>query len=469
MPLNPPRERKKMAEAVYLPKLGMTMEEGTLVRWLVPDGAHVKRGEPIFELETEKVELEVEAEAEGVLRHLIAEDTTLKPGDVVGALLATGEALPQVLVQRVAAQSGQETVPSAASSTPSENPAELTERAAGEDRLRVTPVARRLAQENEIDVTELKGSGPDGRVVERDVLVAIEAAKTQAAVTKTVPAEPPMLRASPIARRLAAEHGIDLASIGGPGPEGRIVEADVDRAIDAAASGVATPEPLPGLRYSGRRRTIGERMLKSVQSMAQVTLVSEVPIGDAQRMLHGLNREWRGDGVVVTLTALLVRACGIALRELPRFNSRLEGDQIAVAPDVNVGVAVNVEEGLIVPVVRRADSSSLKDVAKSVRELTERARNGGLRLDDVAGGSFTITSLETTGVDAFTPIINPPQAAILGVGRMRDVAAFEGERVVKAQASTLSLTFDHRVADGAEAARFLDRIAELLGRPYLLM
>jgi pyruvate dehydrogenase E2 component (dihydrolipoamide acetyltransferase) len=187
------------------------------------------------------------------------------------------------------------------------------------------------------------------------------------------------------------------------------------------------------------------------------------------QMLHGLNREWRKDGVVVTLTALLVRACGLALREHPRLNSRLEGDQILMASQINVGVAIDIDAGLMVPVVRDADSRSLQDVARSLRDLTEKAKSDALQVDDMTGGSFTITSLEGSNVDAFTPIINPPQAAILGLGRVRDVAAFDGPTVVKRQVATLSLTFDHRVTDGGPAARFLDRIGELLGRPYLLM
>jgi pyruvate dehydrogenase E2 component (dihydrolipoamide acetyltransferase) len=210
-------------------------------------------------------------------------------------------------------------------------------------------------------------------------------------------------------------------------------------------------------------------MRESAASMAQVTLTSETQVDAAVEMVHGLNREWRKDGVLVTLTALIVRACALALKEHPQLNSRLDGGQIVLSPEINVGVAVDQEAGLIVPVVRAADRTSLQMVAKTIRELTEKAREDRLRPEDVLDGTFTVSSLEGTGVDAFTPIINPPQAAILGVGRVRDVAAFDGAGLVKRQATTLSLTFDHRVTDGAPAARFLERVAELLGRPYLLM
>ncbi len=210
-------------------------------------------------------------------------------------------------------------------------------------------------------------------------------------------------------------------------------------------------------------------MLLSLQSMAQLTLSSETDVDDALRMMHGLNREWRREGVVVTLTALTVRACALALRDFRHLNARIEGDQIVPSPAIHIGIAVDLDQGLMVPVIRDADLSTLKDVSARIRELTDKARDGHLTLDDVSEGTFTVTSLETSVVDAFTPVINPPQAGILGIGRVREVAVFEGGAVVRSQRTTLSLTFDHRVSDGAPAARFIARVGELLARPYLLM
>lgn len=403
-----------MAEAVHLPKVGMTMEEGTLCRWLVAEGATVVAGQPIFEMETEKVQMEVVAERDGILRQLVADGTTLKPGDVVGCLLAPGEEVPEALRNLVTAQ---------------------------------------LAA----------GRASGGAAVGGE----------PAAVAADRP-----LRVTPIARRLAAEHGIDLTRITGSGPDGRIVEADVRRAIAAAeAAPVTPPAPAPvaaipaagTIAYSGRRRVIGERMLQSLHAMAQLTLTSEVMVDDALKMMHGLNRAWRRDGVVITLTALVVKACALALREHRGLNARLEDDRILLLPDVNIGIAVDHEAGLIVPVVKGADRAPLKEVAAAVRTLADRARANGLRLEDVSDATFTVTSLEGTRVDVFTPVVNPPQAAILGVGRVREVAAFEGAQVVRRQVTTLNLTFDHRISDGAPAARFLDAVAELLERPYLLM
>jgi pyruvate dehydrogenase E2 component (dihydrolipoyllysine-residue acetyltransferase) len=423
-----------MAEAIYLPKVGMTMEEGTLTKWSIADGAAVERRQVVFEMETEKVQMEIEAEHDGTLKQLVPEGAVLKPGDVVGCILAAGEEVPQALLDRVAAQLGG--APGAGSQS-----AAATEEATlapGESQpvvgataapsggpVRISPIARRLADENGVDVNALTGSGPGGRIVERDVQMAIEAK----------PAAPP-----------AAE----APSAAAPEPTA------------PAAAGESIP-------YHGRRRTIGERMHESASTTASVTLTTEAPVDAALAMIHGLNREWRSEGVVVTLTGLIARACALALKEHPQLNARLEGDAILLSSEINVGVAVDQDAGLIVPVLRATDRMSLQMAMKTLRELTEKAREDRLRAEDVTGGTFTVSSLEGSVVDAFSPIINPPQAAILGVGRVRDVAVFDGPDVVKRQATTLSLTFDHRITDGAPAARFLGRVAELLERPYLLM
>ena len=445
-----------MATAIYLPKVGMTMEEATLTKWLEPDGAEVKRGQLIFEMETEKVQMEVEADADGILKHLVAEGAELEPGNVVGCLLASGEELPQSLLDQVAAQSGDavatsQTAAASAEPTAPDAPSSHLE-VASQGMLRVSPVARRLADENGIDVRTLTGSGPDGRIIERDVQRAIEAKATDA---------PP----STVGARLAPAPGVAAPAE---------IETAPSRpkprfgAFSSATPPAATGDSIP---YTGRRRLIGERMHESLASMAQLTLTSETPVDEATKMLHGLNREWRKDGVVVTLTGLMVKACALALREYPQLNAGLDtaDGRIVLEPAVNIGVAVSQDAGLIVPVVRNADQLSLKELAANVRNMLDRTQQGKLGVEDVEGGTFTVTSLDSTVVDAFTPIINPPQAAILGVGRVRDVAAFEGSEVVKRQVTTLSLTFDHRITDGTPGAKFLERVAELLGRPYLLM
>jgi pyruvate dehydrogenase E2 component (dihydrolipoamide acetyltransferase) len=411
-----------VASAVHLPKVGMTMEEGELIRWLVPDGETVVEGQPIFEMETEKVEMEVECDGAGVLRQLVAPGAKLEPGAIVGCLLAPGE---------------------------TEVPREILE--AFEQQGRTEPLAEEPAAHGAAAGSPEPGADaavePRGRIV-----------------------------ASPLARRLAAEHGIDLAQLTGTGPSGRITEADVRgrmaQAVEVSpqSDAAATPAPETGtMPYSGRRRAIGQRMRASLQEMAQLTLSVETTVEAATAMAHGLSREWREERVAVTLTALVARACALALREHPQLNARVELDQIVLEHEVHIGVAMDLTEGLIVTVLRDTDRRPLKAIATDLIALRERAQAGRLSLNDVTGSTFTVTSLEGLAVDAFTPVINPPQAAILGVGRVRDVARFEGERVVRARVTTLSLTFDHRVTDGAPAARFLGRVCELLDRPYLLM
>jgi pyruvate dehydrogenase E2 component (dihydrolipoamide acetyltransferase) len=210
-------------------------------------------------------------------------------------------------------------------------------------------------------------------------------------------------------------------------------------------------------------------MLRSQQAAAALTLTSEVRVDAALDLIDGLNAEWREEGVVLTLTRLIVKASAVALRDHPALNARLRDDRIELLDAVHVGVAVDLDAGLVVPVLRDVHRRSLKDVAGGLHELRQRAEAGRLTQADVDDGTFTVTSLASTVVDAFTPIINPPQAAILGVGRVREMAAFEGAAVVRHRVTTLSLTFDHRISDGAPAARFLGRLAELFQRPYLLI
>ena len=417
-----------MAITVHLPKLGMTMEEGDLLRWLVPDGARVERGLPIFEMETEKVEEEVEAEDAGVLKQLVAEGTTLEPGAIVGCLLGDGESeVPQEILDRVAKQ------PILARAEPAPEEA-------------APPAAQAPAAAPAEPAASPRSGAPGERIL-----------------------------ATPIARRLAAERDIDLARVTGTGPNGRITEADIRQYVDSSADAPAAPaeEPPPAagsVPYRGRRRIIGQRTHTSLQTMAQLTLSAETGVDAAMSMLHGINREWRSERVVATLTALVVKACALALREHPRLNSRLEdADHIVIEPEVNVGVAVDLDDGLMVPVVQGADALSLQQLARAVADLTKRAKENNLSVDDMRGGTFTVTSLEGFTVDAFTPVINLPQAAILGVGRVREVPVLEGSRVERGQVTTLSLTVDHRVVDGAPAARFLARVCELLDRPYMLI
>jgi pyruvate/2-oxoglutarate dehydrogenase complex dihydrolipoamide acyltransferase (E2) component len=270
------------------------------------------------------------------------------------------------------------------------------------------------------------------------------------------------IRASPIAKRLAGEHGLDLTLITGSGPNGRIVEADV-RAVLAASVAPNQAGTAPLLRRAGRRipltrmrATIAERLHHSLMTAASITITREVV---AEKLVEMRRRLAATLGVKLPYDALFVKLFATALREYPTFNSILQKDTIVVLDDVHVGFAVALPEGLVVPVVRNADSRTLADIATTMSELTARAQVGSLRPADVTDGTASISNLGSYGVDAFTPILNPPQSALLGIGRVAERATVENGRIAIAPTCVLSLTFDHRVADGAPAARLLDSIA----------
>jgi pyruvate dehydrogenase E2 component (dihydrolipoamide acetyltransferase) len=313
-----------------------------------------------------------------------------------------------------------------------------------------------LARELDVNLAAVFGSGPEGRVTEEDVR---RHASAPAAPARAGAVE---VRASPLARRLAAEHGLDLAAIQGTGPDGRIDKGDVERAIAAAPPGEVVP-------FTGMRRTIAQRMHESLQSMAQLTVTTQADVTEAVRLRERLVEEWHTEGIRPTYTDFVLRAVATTLPEHPRVNATLEGDNIRLFSEANVGLAVSLDEGLIVPVIHGADRLSLKEIARRSAELAEKARAGTLTVDEVSGGTFTVTSLGPYGVDTFTPVVNPPQAAILGVGRIKEVAGFEGDQVVRRQAVDLSLSFDHRLLDGAPAAEFLGRVRQLLEEPHLLV
>jgi len=411
-----------MVATVHIPKVGMTMEEGDLIRWLVPDGVMVQPGQIVFEMETEKVEIEVEAEGVGLLKQLVPAGTRLKPGAIVGCLLTDSESeVPSSLLMEVDQQWSE--IVSGDTPVAAEEPVDtgqITSSQITAERVISSPAARRLAREHDIDISQLRGTGPRGRITEQDVKDRIE--------TGTV------------ANRKAPITTTD-----------NVIEPTVNH-----------------IPYSGRRRTIGERMHGSLRDSAQLTLMSEIPADAAVGMMNGLTEEWSGQRLAL-LSPLVMKACALALREHPKLNARFGDDTITLEQQVNIGFATDLEEGLMVPVVRGVDTLGLKELAIRVGELTVRARENTLSIDDVSGGTFTVSSLAKLPVDAFTPVLNPPQVAILGVGRIRDVVRFEGSRVVPGKATTLSLTFDHQVIDGAPAGRFLARIGELLARPYLLM
>lgn len=448
-----------MAVELRMLQMDQTMTKGKIGKWLVKEGDTVTEGQPLLEIETDKVVHEQESPTEGVIAQILAEEGTNVP---VNALLAVIGA-PGEEVERVEADT--EVAPQKIVEPPQPK---ATPSVATTIEPKASPAARQLAEKLAIDLTEVTASGPGGRILEGDVQRYID-------LRGPAPTETARLKASPLARRLAKEHGINLSSIAGSGPDGRIVRDDVLQVSASTAPEIPTVET-PALQQGaeviamdGIRGIIAERMTLSVQTNASVTLHTEVDATAFVELRGMLNDKLQAREVSLTYTDLLVKVVANALREHPRLNATLTDEGIHLLPEVNIGVAVALEDGLVVPVVRDADKERLSEISTQVKDFAERARSNQLTPGELQGGTFTITNLGNFGIDAFTPIINPPESAILGVGRILKKPIVHDDEIVIRSMLTLSLTFDHRVVDGAPAAQFLQTVTGYIQDPYLLL
>ena len=446
-----------MATEVRLPQFGMGMQEGKVLRWFKGEGDQVQEGDPLCELETEKANVEVPAPAGGVLSQIVAEvGATIPVFEVLGVLAAAGEPVPPR--RSVVAGKKDGTPRSVATSNSPVNIGATVTAQDGSRGIQVTPLARRVAKEHGIDLTGATGTGPGGRITDHDVRRLIDE-RSKAPASATIAASQ-SVQIEPRARRLAQEHKIDLTRLAGSGPGGRITEQDVILFLAGPSSSGAGEQVIP---LTGKRGVIARRMTESLQSSAQLTLTTEANVTTLVRQRKAPNEQ-----PDLTYNELLVKASALALRKHPRLNSTVVGQEIHVLPEIHVGLAVALDDGLVVPVVRNADQKPLAVIASEVRELIERARTGKLMMAEITGGTFTVTNLGGFGITSFTPIINPPEAAILGVGCIVDRLVRRDSDMVWQQMMGLSLTVDHRVVDGAPAAAFLKTLCELLERPELL-
>jgi pyruvate dehydrogenase E2 component (dihydrolipoamide acetyltransferase) len=394
------------------------------VAWYKAEGETVAQGESLFAIETDKATLDVEAPASGVLRGV-----TAQPGDEVKVL----SPIALIAAPDEAAESPRPSAHprSAAPDTPpASRPDRTTERRGrgdGRGRIFISPRARRLAEEHDIPLGALKATGPEGAIIERDVRAYLDA-----------PAGPSI---TPVARRMADEAGLDWRGLTGSGPGGRITRDDVVQALE------------------------GPRMLRSATNAAQVTLTAEA---DATALVK-LRDQLAQDGVDASYNDLFLYILGRALTEHPMLNASLEGDTIKVWGRIHIGLAVDTERGLLVPVVRDVDRKGLLQLSEETLSLVGRARAGQCTPDELSGGTFTLTNLGMFGIDAFTPLINLPECAVLGVGRIKRQPVMVGDEVVGRKMVWLSLTFDHRLVNGGPAARFLQRVVQLVERTHLLM
>lgn len=447
-----------MAEELFIPKLGQTVEEVTLVQWLVQDGEKVSQGQAVMDVETDKAVFPVEANAKGII-HL----GPYKEGDVLPVLTVVaiiGKPEDQFVVSSELAPSAK--IPALKEKVVDQGEIPFEKKVADSQggEIFASPRARKLATEKQVDLTEVNPTGYGGiRIAERDVFAYLDQ----------------LPRITPVARRMASEASVDLRSVAGTGPGGRIVKEDVARASQVVPQAVPMA-PLPvaevteRIPLKGVRNIIAERMGTSAHTTARVTLFMEADatefVAARERLKARVAEVW---GFAPGYNDLLAKIVAVALRRFPYMNARLAPDAIELLGHVNIGIAVDTERGLLVPVVPDADQKSLHQFGAESRQLMERARNGRSLPDDLSGGSFTITNLGMYDVDAFTPIINLPEAAILGVGRIAPKVVPRDNEIVVRQMWTLCLVFDHRLVDGAPAARFLQYIKQVIEEPYLLL
>jgi pyruvate dehydrogenase E2 component (dihydrolipoamide acetyltransferase) len=449
---------------ILMPKVGLTMTEGTIVQWHKSEGELVRRGELLFTFETEKSTLEFESPLEGVLSRIV-----VLAGQLMPCLAPVAEILDDVRALIADAKEDAQK-PDDHPEGPGE-PAEprvegdrlVSERQSEIQRRPISPRARLRARELNVDLDSVPGSGPQGVVLERDILAF---QPPPVATRKSI--------ISPVAERVAAELDVDLASVQGSGPEGRITREDVERAAAGRQAPIAQPQSpaanpygTPGSLQSltPARRITAQRTAESARTVPHVTITTEADATALVSAREQLNAELNDK---VSYNALLIAIAARALKEHPQLNASWTEKGIELHPAINIGVAVDTPRGLYVPVVRDA-TRPLIQIHRDLAGLVERTLSGSLSGDEFAAGTFTITNLGMYEIDVFTPIINLPQAAILGVGRIQGKPVARDEQVVVRQMMALSLSFDHRVVDGAPAAKFLQRVKALIERPFALM
>ena len=437
-----------MPTNVIMPALELAQETGKVLRWMKAAGDTVKQGEPIVEIETDKVTVEIEAPASGILRDVTAQEGDVVPvGQTIAIIAAAGDAPTSTLSPHGRGQG---------------EGARVSAVPAG---VKASPLARKVAEEHGVDLARVKTA--TGKIEKADVLAFVESQKAPSPANGA-PAR--LVAASPKARRLAAERGVDLGALRGSGPGGAVLTADIPTAPLPTAP---LPLPSPQRGEGGGREGVGtvwrimaERMTASWTSAPHFYLVREVNVA---RLVSWLEKARKQTGAHITYTDLLVKLVAAALAQHPRVNVSWKDGALERHADINIGLAVALDEGLVVPVLHRADTLGLKDLAAKREDLVTRAQAGKLRPADIQGGVFTISNLGMYGIDAFSAIVNPPQAAILAVGRITDrVVPVNGQPAVQ-PTMVLTLSCDHRALDGARGAQFLGALAELIEEPLALL
>lgn len=443
-----------MAAEVVMPALEMAQDSGRLVRWLKAEGEFVHKGEPLMEIETDKVVVEIEASGSGVLSNVTAHPGDDVPvGQVIALLQPVGEPLPAA---REAPPGSAPALPHLGRSMP------------------VTPVARRLAAEHALAVAQIPVAAEARRITKDDVLSYLKSRQDLAGITAV---SPRLRRASPKARRLASEAGLELGTLAASGPGGAVLAADVDKAVtqSSQSSPASSPPARPSGEYtalplSGMRKVIASRLHASYQAAPHVALSLSADMTQVLHLCESLQAAAQARlGHRLTLTAVLCKVLGSALLEHPRLNAHLVEQELRQFSTVHLGVAVALADGLIVPVIRHSERAPLFSIQAALLDLAERARQGRLGLDEVSGSTFTLSNLGMFGIEHFTSILNAPEVGILSVGAVKDTAVGVDGQLALRPMMQMTLNVDHRAIDGAVGAAFLKTLRELLENPYLLL
>lgn len=456
-----------MAKEIFMPKLSSTMQVGTLLQWYKSEGDSVDVGEPLFEIMTDKINIEVESYEEGILLKKYFEENDEVPiNHVVGYIGQAGEKVPE----SAPGESGSVQTEELSSDSRQAQPEDLTKQEISETssqqvfadtkeeepaalKVRATPAARKAAKEERIQLENVQGSGPNGRIHQNDVL---------AFASKTSP------KATPLAQKVAASEGIDLQEIKGTGANGKIRRSDVEGAKKTGFSSIETKGKR--IKMEGIRKIVAQRMLQSKTTAPHVTLTTEVDMSQAismrKQLLEPIEQQ---TGYRVSYTEIIMKAAAFSLRQHPYVNVSLEGNEIVYKDDINVGLAVAVENGLVVPVIQHVDQKGLSALTADCKRLGKAARDNKVKPEEMSGGTFTVSNLGMYAIDAFTPVINQPESAILGVGRINEKPVGIDGAIELRPMMVLSLSFDHRVIDGAPAAAFLTELKEALEQPVKLL
>jgi len=458
---------------VVLAKLSPTMEEGTIVKWTKKEGDAVKQGDVLAEIETDKANMEMEAQGSGILRKILVEAGGKAPiGTLIGVIAEANEDIEPLIAKEgakagAAAKAAAAPAPAApAPAAPAPEPAQ----AAAEASAKAAP-ADQPASSAAAEKTPPAPPAPAARPAPAPV-----------AASASTGGEGGRVKASPLARSMAAHQNIDLSSVAGSGPGGRIIKRDIESwagprpsAAPARVSAAPSPRPAPPgpsitpgqeLPLSNMRKTIAKRLSESMFGSPHYYVTVEIDMDAAVDLREQIQRLEEGK---VSFNDLVVKACAKALTRFPMVNASWGGDKIATHADVNIGIAVAIPDGLITPVVRNADRKSILDIAHEVRDLATRARDRKLKPEEFTGSTFTISNLGMFDVDSFTAIINPPDSAILAVGAVRKVPVVDGDTIRPGHRMKVTMSSDHRVIDGALAAQFLAEVRRLLEAPVALV